>query len=139
MKKREDEIVFMIYVIDTHALVWYLEGSKRLSASARAAMTSSEDDIIIPAIVLAEIVFLFGRKRISVDLSTVMEHLSQTENCAIYPLDEVVIERLPIVLNIHDGLIVATALVFRDLLKKEATIVTKDREISQSGIIETIW
>ena len=129
----------MIHVIDTHALVWYLEGSSRLSGKARSAMESPDAELVIPAIVLAEIAFLFGRNRIAVDLSSVLDHVSKAANSTIYPIDEIVVERLPIELNIHDGLIVATALVFRDVLKRKVSIVTKDSGISQSNIIETIW
>jgi hypothetical protein len=42
-------------------------------------------------------------------------------------------------LNIHDSLIVATALLFRDVLKKDVALVTKDADIIQCGIIKTLW
>ena len=129
----------MIYVIDTHALVWYLEGSPRLSAKALSIMKSSDAELIVPSIVLAEVAFLFTRNRIDIDLSSVLNHISLSENCTIYPIDEVVVEKLPANLNIHDGLIVATALVFRDVLNRDVKVVTKDREISQSGLIKTVW
>lgn len=45
----------MIHVADTHALVWFLEGSGRLSAAAREALQSPGNEIVIPSIVLAEI------------------------------------------------------------------------------------
>ena len=129
----------MIYVADTHALVWFLEGSTRLSVTARETLISVEAEIVIPAIVLAEIAFLFGRNRVNVDLPTVLDYLSCAENCAIYPLDEAVVEHLPTELNIHDGLIVAIALIFHDILKKDVAIVTKDQEIARSGIVQTVW
>jgi len=47
----------MIYVADTHTLVWFLEGSTRLSVTARETLISVEAEIVIPAIVLAEIGF----------------------------------------------------------------------------------
>jgi PIN domain nuclease of toxin-antitoxin system len=129
----------MIHVPDTHALVWFLEGNSRLSAEARLAMESPDTEVVIPAIVLAEVAFPFGRNRIGIDLRTVLEHVSGAENCTIYPLDEAVVMRLPVELNIHDGLIVATALVFRDVLKKDVAIITKDSEIRRSSIIQTVW
>ena len=66
----------MIHVADTHALVRFLEGSDRLSAAARHALQSPDADIVIPSIVLAEIVYLYARKRIGIDLASVLEHVS---------------------------------------------------------------
>lgn len=129
----------MIHVVDTHALVWFLEGSHRLSAVARQGLQSPDTEIVIPSIVLAEIVFLYGRGRIGVDLAKVLEHVSRTVNCTIYPLDETVVERLPTELDIHDGVIVATALVFRDVLGKDVALITKDARIRQSNVIKTVW
>ncbi len=129
----------MIHVADTHALVWFLEGSERLSAVARQAMQSPDTDIVVPSIVLAEIVYLYGRRRICIDLATVLDHISRTGNCTIYPLDETVVERLPIELDIHDAVIVATALVFRDVLGKDVALITKDTRIRQSNVVKTVW
>ena len=128
----------MTYIADTHALLWFFEGNSRLSAKARSVMESPDSSLVVPAIVLAEIAYLFGRRRIDIGLSAVLAHIAETENCTIYPLDEVVAKRLPLDLDIHDGLIVATALVFRDVLGMPAAVVTKDQEITQSGIIETV-
>jgi PIN domain nuclease of toxin-antitoxin system len=129
----------MIHVADTHALVWFLEGSDRLSAVARQAMQSPDAEIVVPSIVLAEIVHLYGRRCIGIDLTTVLEHVSRTDNCTIYPLDETVVERLPIELDIHDAVIVATALVFRDVLGKDVALITKDARIRQSNVVKTVW
>ena len=129
----------MIYVADTHTVVWFLEGNHRLSSPARDALTSRDVDVVIPAIVLAEIAYLYGKQRVAVDLDLVLRHVARAENCTIYPLDEVVAERLPVSLNIHDGLIVATALVYRDVLKQDVAVVTKDEKIAQSGIVDTVW
>jgi predicted nucleic acid-binding protein len=54
------------YVTDTHALIWYLNGSQRLGAQARAAFDSASagaSQIVVPVIVFAEIVFLAERRR----------------------------------------------------------------------------
>jgi hypothetical protein len=46
----------MVYVLDTHAVVWFLEGSARLSAVAKAAMSDPDADLVVPTIVLVETV-----------------------------------------------------------------------------------
>jgi PIN domain nuclease of toxin-antitoxin system len=49
------------YVVDTHALFWYLTGSTRLSQRAKAAFDEGATGaavIYVPAVVLAELFFL---------------------------------------------------------------------------------
>jgi len=46
------------YVIDTHALVWFLEQSPKLGNNARNAFLDTDSILIIPTIVLAKIKFL---------------------------------------------------------------------------------
>jgi PIN domain nuclease of toxin-antitoxin system len=129
----------MVYVLDTHAVVWFLEGSSRLSPAALAAMSDPASELVIPAIVLVEIQFLYAKKRASIDLETVRRELMSIRNCVDYPLDLQVVSLTPTSLNIHDAIIVATGLVYRDLLKQPVEIITKDHEIAASGLIATLW
>ena len=129
----------MTHVMDTHALVWFLNRSPRLSPGARDALGDPTAQVVIPTIVLAEIAFLYARKRITVDLHAVMAHIASTTNCIVYPLDEAVVERLPAALDIHDAIIVATALVFRDALGTSTSVVTKDGDIVASGLVNVTW
>jgi predicted nucleic acid-binding protein len=46
---------------------------------------------------------------------------------------------IPTSLNIHDAIIVATALVYKNILKLSVEIVTKDTEIKTSGFVPTCW
>lgn len=51
----------VIYVPDTHALVWYLTADRRLGKGARSALASVDngsDHAIIPVVVLAEVMYL---------------------------------------------------------------------------------
>jgi PIN domain nuclease of toxin-antitoxin system len=127
------------HVVDTHALVWFLEGSNQLSEPARAALADPSVQIVIPAIVLAEITFLRAKGRIQTDRATVLQRIASSANAIIYPLDESVVEHLPTTLDIHDAIIVATALVFRDLLHEPTAVITKDRAITASSLVNTIW
>ncbi|MBI3754276.1 MAG: hypothetical protein HY266_09610, partial [Deltaproteobacteria bacterium] len=45
----------------------------------------------------------------------VLEYLSESENCVVYPVDEDVVEKMPDSLNIHDALIVGTGLVYKNI------------------------
>jgi PIN domain nuclease of toxin-antitoxin system len=42
----------IVYVLDTHALVWYLTNDRRLGAQADAVLNDPGVTLIIPAIVL---------------------------------------------------------------------------------------
>jgi PIN domain nuclease of toxin-antitoxin system len=127
------------HTTDTHPLVWFLSSNPRLSAAARAAFEDASTQIIIPTMVLAEIHFLSARGRIPVDVATVLAYVQAAPNCRVHPLDETVITRLPLNLNIHDAIIVATALVYRDDLGEEVALITKDTEITDSGLVPVIW
>ncbi len=46
---------------------------------------------------------------------------------------------MPAGLDIHDGIIVATALLFRDVLQQPTSLITRDRPITESGLVEVVW
>ncbi len=71
----------MTYVVDTHALVWFLEGNTRLSTAGRNALTDRTAQMVIPTIVLAEIAFLYARHRIAIDLPRVLARVTGAANC----------------------------------------------------------
>jgi PIN domain nuclease of toxin-antitoxin system len=129
----------LILVLDTHPVVWFLEASSRLSSKAQQAISDLSSQLIIPSIVLAEITYLYERKRIATPASEIRTRLIAANNVVVYPLDEQVVDKLPTALDIHDGIIVATALLYRDVLRQEVAVVTKDEMIAGSGLINVIW
>jgi predicted nucleic acid-binding protein len=102
-------------------------------------MSDPTAELVVPPLVLVEIEFLYARKRVSVNVAAVQRDLITATNCMVYPLDEQVVSLLPPSLNIHDAVIVATALVYRDILKQSVALVTKDTEIARSGYVQTVW
>ncbi len=129
----------MIYVIDTHSLVWFLESNKRLGKRAKSVLLNLNAKLFIPTIILAESKFLFAKKRIGIDLDTIYRQVISARNCTVYPLDEAVIDKMPTALEIHDAIIVATALVIQESLGEKVTVITQDKDIMNAGIIETLW
>ncbi|MEK7276226.1 MAG: PIN domain-containing protein [Chloroflexota bacterium] len=129
----------MVHVIDSHALIWFLEGDQRLSANAKAILTDPDARLILPTIVLAEIAYLYGRKRIKTNVGKILADVASADNCIVYPLDERVVEHLPEGLELHDAIIVATAIVYRDVLGEQVAIVTKDLSITSSDLAPVIW
>ena len=60
----------MNFVTDTHALVWYFTDDLRLSKKASEAFEKTTDEgiVIVPSIVLAEIMFISKKGRITLTL-----------------------------------------------------------------------
>lgn len=55
----------MIYVADTHSLIWFLASDANLPQKARAVferVEEGEDSIVIPTIVLAELMHISEKK-----------------------------------------------------------------------------
>jgi PIN domain nuclease of toxin-antitoxin system len=127
----------MLYVADTHALVWYMEGKQHLSRAAHDVLASATSNLQISAVSLAEIAFLSIRNRIGIRLQDAVDHVARSENIAICTLHAGIVERLPAELDIHDGIIVTTALACGDWLGDEVAVVTKDRQIRDSGAAAT--
>lgn len=129
----------MIFVVDTHSLAWFLEGNPKLSSKAKKVLSNPVNSLIIPSIVLAEIKYLYEKKRIKLPFNEVRKKVNDDERCEIYPLDETVLDYLPENLDIHDGIICATTLTLQDTLGEEARRVTKDKEIISLGLVKTTW
>ena len=54
------------YILDTHALVWYLESNKLLGKQAKAIIDAAESQMVLPLIALAEAAFIIERGRTSI-------------------------------------------------------------------------
>jgi PIN domain nuclease of toxin-antitoxin system len=129
----------VIYVLDTHALVWHLTDSKRLGSEARAVLVDDDSVLVIPGIALAEIQFLSLRSRISVSLETVLSLVGEDARCFIIAPDEQVAKLIPAGLNINDAAVVATALYIKAATNQEVRLISTDREIKDSGSLQTVW
>ena len=124
------------YVVDTHALAWFISHDRRLSRRARAILRDPSVRIIVPIIVLTEIKYLAHRGRIAQTLDDVLRAINSDPRCTIYPVDLSVVLAASVDLDIHDSLIVGTALVQRDIVDG---ILTRDKVIVASGLVPTVW
>lgn len=124
------------YVVDTHALTWYLDDDPRLGSQAEAVLDNAKVRLIIPAIVLAEIKYLAHKGRLTQTLDDVLRVIGSDRRCTIYPVDLSVISKAPLGLYIHDSLIVGTALVQREAI---TGILTRDETITSSKLVPTLW
>ena len=128
----------MEYVTDTHSLVWYFTDDARLSRKALKAFeqTTEEGIMIVPSIVLAEIMFIAKKGRITLTFEETLEKIEEYENFQIAPLDTDILKRtdkIEVELEMHDKLIVDTSVHYN------ATLITKDEKIAKSNACLVIW
>jgi PIN domain nuclease of toxin-antitoxin system len=125
-----------IFVVDTHALAWFVSRDRRLGARARTVLRDPNVRLIIPAIVLAEIKYLAHKGRLMKSLDEVLRVIGSDPRFTIYPIDLSVISEAPLGLDFYDSLIVGTALVQREII---AGILTQDKAIASSSPVPTLW
>ena len=128
----------MNFVTDTHSLVWYFTEDARLSKKAFDAFegTIKSGTVIVPAVVLAEIMFIAKKGRVTLTFEETLKKIEGYENFDIAPLDAEILtiaDKIEADLEMHDKVIVATALYY------EAALITKDEFVSKSGVVSTIW
>jgi len=129
----------MIYVIDAHALVWHLTNDAKLSIAAHTALSridAGKDKGIVPTIVLAEILYASERGRIALTLDRVLEELQKRKHYRIESFTKAILvaaEKIKNVTELHDRLIVATA------IRHKAFVITRDADITNSGIVKVVW
>jgi PIN domain nuclease of toxin-antitoxin system len=131
----------IVGVADTHAAIWYLSGSSRLSPDARLFIDAATDDgeeIGISSISLVEIVYLIEKGKIPIEsLSVLAAELLSTGVFVEVVLDlkiartlsSVDITQVP---DMPDRIIAATA------VHLNVPIISRDAKIRLSGI-NTIW
>src|SRR5258706_12738033 len=105
----------MVHLFDTHVLVWFLDQDPRLSPAAKNTLANPNTELVVPTIVLAEITHLYARGRISISPAVIEQKVLQSANCRTHSLDKEVVSMIPGNLDIHDAIIVATAMVLRDI------------------------
>lgn len=132
----------MSALLDTHAVLWYLEDSKELSAPACTTIEEAIADgrhVYVSAISVIEAVYLVERNKIPAAALQRLRDALTDARAGLYiaavdaPVAEA-LERIPrsIVPDMPDRIIAATSLHLGTLL------VTRDRQLQSSGI-PTIW
>lgn len=127
------------YVTDTHSLLWYLQGSSQLGAAARQVfddVVAGTASLVIPVMVIAEMVLLLEKGRAAIDLDAILGTLHSLPAVTIAPLTlDVTLEirELSVLPDMHDRLIVAEA------RAREAALISVDRAITASGVVNLVW
>lgn len=132
----------MIYVTDTHPLVfWSSNRKRRLGNRARRILQETErgkHSFIVPIVVLAEINRLVERKivRLDVPLRRWAEELERSPNFQVQPYTlEILIESVSLgaIRDPADRAIVATARQLR------CPLITADELIRDGDWVDTVW
>ena len=125
------------YVTDTQALAKFMMGEKVINNAAHQAYLSAdkgEATIIIPAIVLMEVLYLFEKNRIEIGLLQT-EDLMESQNYQFEPLSFEILRtasQIDDIPELHDRLIAATAKYF------DLPIIINDPVISRSRFVQII-
>lgn len=133
----------MAVIADTHAFIWYLRGSNKLSETAIATLDQTiqaGDSIYVASISLVEIAYLVERSRIP---ETAFEQLNQaladpTTSFQIVSLDLAIAQTIrqidrATVPEMPDRIIAATA------LHLKLPLITRDYRIQALKDIQIVW
>ena len=128
-----------IYVVDTHALFWYFEYPHLLSPAADAVFrlaTAGGAQVVVPAIVIAEFYHLSQKAGPIISPSLLLAQIDVSREFIFSELGRAQLERMEEVtevLEMHDRLIAAEALVYR------APIISRGQALRASGVVDVIW
>lgn len=131
-------------VLDTHALVWWVNDDQQLSPNARAAIDherQSEDGIILVSAISAwEIALLVerGRLTLGMNLDDWLDTVREIDGVKFVPVDEMVgVESTRLPGDFHkdpaDRMITALARRFN------APLITADENIRRYKHVRSIW
>jgi len=131
--------VSMNYVADTQSFVWYLTSDPKLSKKALKMFqeTLQVGKVFIPSIVLAEILHISEKERITLGFKETLSVIKKAVNFEIYPLDEDVLLVASSIqgdrFDIHDRIIMATSLFLN------AKLISSDKGIKDAGVVEVVF
>lgn len=131
-------------VLDTHVLLWWLNGDSSLSSRARGAIRSEQEDenglILVSAISAWEIAMLVQKERLTLTMAVEdwLGVAAATERLRFQPLDtELLVQSTRLPGTFHsdpaDRMIVALA---RHL---NVPLVTSDQKIRGYKHVRTVW
>jgi len=126
------------YIADTMAVVIRLE-KRKMPDKVRNIFLDGETgkiQIMIPAIVFAEIAYLSEKKRIETSLIEVRKYINEHKTISECPLTLSIVEQAYLIDDIpelHDRLIAASGIAIN------AGILTNDPKINESQHVISIW
>lgn len=129
-------------MLDTHALVWYLEANPRLGREAKRVIDDSLSELVLPLIALAEAAYIVEKGRTAIPtVPDLLTAILADLRIAIHPLTWEVFQQslnATVLPEMHDRLIVGSALHLQSL-GDTVSILTKDSSIVEAHLVDTLW
>ena len=131
----------MIAILDTNFLIKYFIGSKDLGIEARRLFEDETVFLIVPSISLFEIKYSVQKGKFPESILNSALELIKQGNCMLYSLEQSLLDYLPKELNIHDGIIYATAAIQKKSFDETIYLLTKDKEIKdlKQDCVKVVW
>lgn len=128
-----------VYMADTHSLIWAFHKPRKLGENARRAfeeVANGEAKLLIPAIVLAELIFTIENKPIQADLNKILDAIKNSSNIGFVDFDyesALRLRDLTIIPEMHDRMIVVSAIL------SDAVLITFDQTITEANVVKVVW
>lgn len=128
-----------VYVVDSHALLWFITEDRRLSPVAEQIMDRAEVGEVrcfVPTIALAEIDRIIRKKNLPMTIDEVLATIATGDGFAAIAFDLEIFQimlTMPEHFEMHDRIIAATA------RYSEAKLITRDEVLRNSEEVETVW
>ncbi|MBN2541495.1 PIN domain-containing protein [bacterium] len=129
----------MKYLLDTHTIYWFFENPDKLGRKARKILETRGNQFLIPSIVMAELKYIFRKFKILNKFKKVFSEITSDYNCIILPLNEDIVEKMDANLEMHDSIIITSAINYKKIQKEDVKIITKDKMIQKISLVDTIW
>ena len=130
------------FIVDAHALIWYLEGNSRLGKAAKDVLDDSLSRLVLPVIALAEVIFVVEKgKTLILDAAALINRVQNDVRFEIHSLTFQILQtglNLTAIPEMHDRLIVATGIYLQNS-GETVKILTKDNEIILSAFLPVVW
>jgi PIN domain nuclease of toxin-antitoxin system len=127
------------YVVDTHALIWYLLNDKKLSQRAKTIFQAAEQNqtiLVISAIVVAELYYANVKNKWFPDFAKLYADITGKPFVRFMPVDHTHIPDFmqdTAVPEMHDRIIAGVA------RRLGAPLMTSDPLITEAAIVKTVW
>ena len=127
------------YLVDSHALFWFLEYPSLLSPAADAVFRLAAAGgavIVVPAIVVAELFSLTAKAELPILPSDLLSRINASREFAFSELGQDQLEAMGSIAGVtemHDRLIAAEAVV------RQAPVISRDKILRLSQVVDVIW
>jgi len=126
------------YLADTVAIIRYLSESSKVGKTALSILTDADNGknkIIVSAISLMEIMYLYEKGRIKFSLNDFLEKIENHKYYKVIDLNTNILLSAIEIKNVelHDRLLIATA------KHLDIPILTCDKVIQKNNLVKTIW